>query len=91
MMNMLLGIGGGGLMQVLKAHKGPAQPRSDGYLFQPSSEFFVSASSLLIGLGVTLTYAFYNSWRLDQRLGTILIGIWIISTIGTIGISSARS
>ena len=91
MMNMLLGIGGGGLMQVLKARKGPAHSRSDGYLLQPSSEFFVSASSLLIGLGVTLIYAFYNSWRLDQRLGTVLIGIWIISTIGTIGISMARS
>lgn len=82
MMNMLLGIGGGGLLQLLKEKK-----VEEGYTFLMSRGVFISAACLLAGLGVTLTYAFCNSWKLDRNLGFILLGIWTTFTVATVGTS----
>jgi Ca2+/Na+ antiporter len=81
MMNMLLGIGGGGLIQVLKV-------RRDGgtaYKFQPAVGMFVSAACLLVGMGATLGYAFSRSWRLDKRLGVGLMVVWSVLRLGMLG------
>ncbi len=81
MMNMLLGIGGGGLVQVLR-HPGGKEPS-----FEVSPSLFVSGATLVVALIVTLGYSFCNSWELDRRLGLSLIGIWTVSTIGVVGMS----
>jgi sodium/potassium/calcium exchanger 6 len=84
MMNMLMGIGGGGLVQVTK-------PQATGgrgiYSFQTAIGLFVSAACLLLGLGITLGYAFWNSWRLERGLGIVLIGLWVVFTIANVALS----
>lgn len=81
MMNMLLGIGGGGLVQALK-HSREKKPS-----FEISPTLFISGATLVAALMVTLGYSFCNSWELNKRLGLFLIGIWTISTMGIVGVS----
>jgi sodium/potassium/calcium exchanger 6 len=84
LMNMFMGVGGGGLLQVLKSK---AVGGSGVYTFQPAAGLFVSAASLLLGLVVTLSYVFWNSWQLDRRLGFVLIGIWVSFTAVNVAVS----
>jgi sodium/potassium/calcium exchanger 6 len=84
MMNMFMGIGGGGLVQVLKSE---AAGGSGIYTFKPAAGLFVSAAGLLLGLVVTLSYVFWNSWQLDRRLGFVLIGIWVSFTAVSVAVS----
>lgn len=83
MMNMFMGIGGGGLMEVLK------RCRRGVCTFHSSPSLFVSAANLLLGLGVTLGYAFWKSWRLERGLGMGLIGIWVGFTVVNVVLSMA--
>lgn len=82
MMNMFMGIGGGGLVQVLKSSNGV-------YTFNSSTGLFISAGNLLLGLGITLGYAFWNSWRLERGLGLGLIGVWTAFTIANVAVTMA--
>lgn len=84
MLNMFLGIGGGGLIQALKSKNSGG---SGIYTFRASTGLFVSAANLLLGLGITLVYVFCNSWRVDRRLGLILIGVWVVFTLANVGLS----
>lgn len=81
MMNMLLGIGGGGLVQALRGSREKKQS------FEVSPTLFVSGATLVAALVVTLGYSFSNSWELNKRLGVFLIGGWSITTAGIVGMS----
>ena len=71
-MNMFLGIGGGGLVQVLKRGR---------FEFRADKGVFISAACLWFGLALTLGYAFWNGWRLDRRLRLTLISVWSLFTV----------
>lgn len=90
MMNMLLGIGGGGLVQTLKNHyhnENKTKPVS----FEVSPTLFVSGATLIAALMLTLGYSFCNSWKLNRGLGLVLIGCWIVTTVGIVGLSVMTS
>jgi Ca2+/Na+ antiporter len=80
MMNMLLGIGVGGLSQLLKTG-------ASTYVFKPAAGMFVSAVCLICGLAVTLAYAFSHSWMLGRGLGCGLIGVWGVFTVVNVALS----
>lgn len=88
MLNMLLGIGIGALTQIWRAKAVKVwynNGNEDGkYTFDVSSSIFISSVTLLLALGLTLTYAFCNCWRLDRRLGITLISIWTVSVAAQI-------
>jgi sodium/potassium/calcium exchanger 6 len=89
MMNMLLGIGVGGLLQVLKASAEGEYKRS-AYLFEIHPGLFVSAGTLLVGLAATLVYSFLKGWRLDRPLGIALILLWAAGTVANVVVSVAE-
>lgn len=86
MMNMLLGIGGGGLIQVSKSK---ANGGSGIYSFKVGPGVFVSAACLVLGLCITLGYTFRNAWRLERGLGATLIGTWIAFTFANVALNIA--
>lgn len=87
MMNMLLGIGVGGLVQVLKGQHIGGKASPSVYKFDLSTSLFVSAANLLGGLALILVYAFCNSWKLDGRLGKGLIATWTVFTVINVVVS----
>ena len=88
MMNMLLGIGIGGLLQVLKGST-EAEDRKNVYVFAVDPGLFVGAGTLLLGLAATLAYSFLKGWRLDRRLGVALILVWAVGTVANMAVSVA--
>ena len=86
MLNILLGIGiGGVLMMVQKAgRKHTANPdiplAYEPYHVQVGGTLMISAISLLITLVGLLVIVPMNKWILSRRIGYGLIALWSIST-----------
>ncbi|KAF8252701.1 hypothetical protein K440DRAFT_357709 [Wilcoxina mikolae CBS 423.85] len=74
MLNILLGIGIGGLYMTLSKGK-------TVYKIEVSSTLIISAATLLITLVVLLVWVPFNKWMMDRRIGWTLVAIWAVSTI----------
>ena len=87
MLNILLGIGiGGVIMMIQKANhkhkKHPDRPMKYGpYPIQVGGTLMISAITLLVILVGLLIVVPMNKWILSRRIGWVLIGLWSVSTI----------
>lgn len=87
MLNILLGIGiGGVIMMVQKANhhhkKHPDKPMKYGpYRVQVGGTLMISAITLLVILVGLLIVVPMNKWILSRKIGWTLIALWTISTI----------
>lgn len=87
MLNILLGIGIGGVfMMVQKAnhshHKNPDKPyKYKPYRVQVGGTLMISAITLLVMLVGLLVVVPMNKWVLSRKIGWSLIGLWTVSTI----------
>ncbi|PWY77168.1 sodium/calcium exchanger protein [Aspergillus sclerotioniger CBS 115572] len=84
MLNILLGIGLGGLYMTLNT-KPEAIVRAGGsYEIELSKVLIISGATLLVTLVGLLIVVPLNKWRMDQKIGWGLVILWVISTIGNI-------
>lgn len=87
MLNILLGIGiGGVLMMTQKANrdhnKHPDRPLEyKPYHVQVGGTLIISAVTLLIMLVGLLIVVPMNKWILSRKIGWTLIALWVISTV----------
>lgn len=87
MLNILLGIGiGGVLMMVKKANhrhgKHPDRPyHYKPYKVQVGGSLMISAITLLVILFGLLIVVPMNKWVLSRRIGWVLIAMWSVSTV----------
>lgn len=88
MLNILLGIGLGGLYMTLSP--GKSSPKHDEMLTRVPYE--ISISKVLVISGATLLFVLVgllivvplNNWRMDRRIGWGLIAVWCVSTLGNV-------
>lgn len=88
MLNILLGIGLGGLYMTLSP--GKSSPKHDETMVRVPYE--IKLSKLLVISGATLLFVLIgllivvplNNWRMDRRIGWGLIAIWCVSTLGNV-------
>ncbi|PYI10533.1 sodium/calcium exchanger protein [Aspergillus sclerotiicarbonarius CBS 121057] len=84
MLNILLGIGLGGLYMTVNA-KPEAVARTGGsYEIELSKVLIISGATLLVTLIGLLIVVPLNKWRMDQKIGWGLVILWVISTIGNV-------
>lgn len=87
MLNILLGIGLSGSYMIItgeaKHHKKhPHQnPRFKPYHIEVSWTLLISAVGLLVTLLSLLVLVPLNKWRMDRRIGGLLVVIWIAATV----------
>jgi sodium/potassium/calcium exchanger 6 len=93
MLNILIGIGVGGLYMTLhgrsKATSSVASvvsamsgtPDKDAYHVVVSRSLLISGVTLVITLLALLICVPLNGWKLDRKLGTGLVALWTVSTI----------
>ncbi|PHH70407.1 hypothetical protein CDD80_6042 [Ophiocordyceps camponoti-rufipedis] len=86
MLNILLGIGIGGVMMMIKqANKEhgqhPGEPMRYGpYRMQLGATLFVSGVTLLLMLVALVVLVPMNKWILSRRIGWLVIMMWVVST-----------
>lgn len=90
MLNILLGIGLGGLYMTIRhgthyhvKHPNRA-PKYKPYEIEVSTTLVVSGVTLLITLLGLLILVPLNGWRMDRKIGWCLIALWSLSTIGNV-------
>ena len=87
MLNILLGIGIGGVMMMIEAanhkhSKHPDRPKKyEPYHVQVGGTLLVSAVTLLVTLFALLILVPMNKWILSKKIGLALIALWAVSTI----------
>ena len=87
MLNILLGIGVGGVMMMVqdanrKHNEHPDEPTRYGpYPVQVGGTLMISSITLLIMLVLLLILVPMNKWILGRRIGWVLIVLWTLSTI----------
>lgn len=87
MLNILLGIGIGGLYQTLsnanqKLKKHPNKPiHYKPYELEVSTTLLISGATLLVTLVFLLIVVPLNKWRMDRKIGIGLIILWATSTV----------
>lgn len=90
MLNILLGIGLGGLYMTINReqrwqHKHPNSPaRYKPYQLEVSTTLMISGVTLLVTLVGLLIFVPLNKWRLDRKIGIGLITLWALSTVGNV-------
>jgi len=95
MLNILLGVGIGGLYMTL--HPIPSSPPSfsplaargvltsiNPYPIEVSQTLVISGASLLLTLIGLLVVVPLNGWRMDRKIGWGLVALWCLSTIGNV-------
>lgn len=84
MLNILLGIGIGGLFTIFKdmpkGSPGFLIPRGS-YAIDVSATLLISGATLLVVLAGLLFVVPFNNWRMDKRVGWGLISLWSTSVI----------
>ncbi|KAL9109266.1 MAG: hypothetical protein Q9227_006021 [Pyrenula ochraceoflavens] len=86
MLNILLGIGIGGLYMTLRGAdrwhaRHPDRPvKYKPYEIEVSSTLLISGVTLLVTLVGLLVVVPWNRWRMDRKIGWGLIALWAIST-----------
>ncbi|KFA62553.1 hypothetical protein S40285_05704 [Stachybotrys chlorohalonatus IBT 40285] len=87
MLNILLGIGIGGLITMIEKanhhhHKHPDRPYKYGpFHAEVSGSLVLSAVTLVITLFVLLIGVPMNKWVLSRKIGYTVIAIWAVSTV----------
>ncbi|RGP62124.1 hypothetical protein FSPOR_9433 [Fusarium sporotrichioides] len=87
MLNILLGIGIGGAMMMIKKankkhHKNPSLPiKYKPYRIQVNGTLMISAITLLVTLVGLLIVVPMNKWILSRKIGWGLITLWAVSTV----------
>lgn len=84
MLNILLGIGIGGLFTILKdaRDRNTKLPLAyESYVLDVSVTLFISGMTLLTVLVGLLLAVSMNGWRMDRRIGWASIAFWSVSTI----------
>ncbi|KAL5335258.1 Sodium/calcium exchanger protein-domain-containing protein [Aspergillus crustosus] len=85
MLNILLGIGLGGLYMTLHAQKPQASETANlTYDIAVSKVLVISGATLLITLVGLLIVVPWNDWRMDRKIGCGLIILWCVSTLGNV-------
>ncbi|CAG7931007.1 unnamed protein product [Penicillium olsonii] len=93
MLNILLGIGLGGLYMTLNGnqHQDQAVQARDSvgavqvpYEIAISKVLVISGATLLAILVGLLVVVPLNNWKMDRRIGWGLVGVWCVSTLGNV-------
>lgn len=93
MMNVLLGIGVGGMYMTLNSapdadgspsSTGIPRPHPGPYLIDVSTTLLISGGALLLTLAALLVCVPLNRWVMDRRIGWALVGVWVASTMGNV-------
>jgi len=90
MLNILLGIGLGGMYMTItngqhKHQKHPNKPiQYKPYALEVSTTLMVSGITLLVTLMGLMIVVPLNGWRMDRKIGIGLITLWTLSTIGNV-------
>jgi len=87
MLNVLLGIGLGGLYMTLKGGHAPHDEIVSvrvPYEIAISKVLVISGATLLFVLVGLLVVVPLNNWRMDRRIGWGLIAVWCVSTLGNV-------
>lgn len=88
MMNILLGIGLGGLYMTLNAKTGndvtAATVAAGWYRIKISKVLIISTITLLVILVGLLIVIPLNGWRMNRRIGWGLVVLWSVSTLGNV-------
>ncbi|KAI9893649.1 MAG: hypothetical protein M1814_006445 [Vezdaea aestivalis] len=92
MLNILLGIGCGGLYMTLKqgAKHARKHPHSGAkykpYVIEIGSTLVISGATLMVILIGLLIVVPLNGWRMDRKIGWGLVALWVISTGGNLAV-----
>lgn len=90
MLNILLGIGVSGSYLTVRraAHKRKKHPdrpiKYQPYAIEVSTTLMISGVTLLVTLVGLLILVPMNGWKMDRKIGTGLIALWTLSTIGNV-------
>ncbi|KAH1707508.1 hypothetical protein KXX35_009714 [Aspergillus fumigatus] len=84
MLNILLGIGLGGLYMTVKAKPETEAARQGSYDIAISKVLVISGATLLTTLLLLLIVVPLNNWRMDRKIGWGLIILWACSTLGNV-------
>lgn len=90
MLNILLGIGLGGVLMMVqhankKHKKHPDRPVQYGpYSVEVGPTLMISAVTLLMMLTLLLVLVPLNRWILSRRIGWGLIALWTLSTVANV-------
>jgi sodium/potassium/calcium exchanger 6 len=90
MLNILLGIGIGGMYMTIKnaSHKHAKHPQKPikykPYQLDVSTTLMISGVTLLVTLVGLLIVVPLNGWRMDRKIGIGLIALWALSTVGNV-------
>ncbi|PWY69595.1 sodium/calcium exchanger protein [Aspergillus heteromorphus CBS 117.55] len=84
MLNILLGIGLGGLYMTVNAKPETIAATGGSYEIPVSKVLIISGATLLITLVGLLIVVPLNKWKMDQKIGWGLVILWVISTIGNV-------
>ncbi|KAL2821034.1 Sodium/calcium exchanger protein-domain-containing protein [Aspergillus granulosus] len=85
MLNILLGIGLGGLYMTLHSKKSQTMATADiTYDIAVSKVLIISGATLLATLVGLLIVIPWNNWRMDRKIGCGLIVLWCVSTLGNV-------
>ncbi|KAJ9191883.1 hypothetical protein DTO164E3_8630 [Paecilomyces variotii] len=83
MLNILLGIGLGGLYMTLNSKSGMSTTTSE-YNVNISKTLVISGSTLLVTLVGLLVIVPLNRWKMDRKIGWGLVALWCVSTVGNV-------
>ncbi|KIW12386.1 hypothetical protein PV08_09663 [Exophiala spinifera] len=92
MLNILLGIGIGGMYMTIKnaTHKHARHPHKPikykPYELDVSTTLMISGVTLLLTLIGLLVVVPLNGWRMDRKIGIGLIAVWALSTVGNVAV-----
>ncbi|RHZ46713.1 sodium/calcium exchanger protein [Aspergillus thermomutatus] len=84
MLNILLGIGLGGLYMTVKAKPETKAARQGSYEIAISKVLVISGATLLATLLLLLIIVPLNNWRMDRKIGWGLVILWAFSTLGNV-------
>ncbi|KAG2412621.1 hypothetical protein HFD88_010178 [Aspergillus terreus] len=84
MLNILLGIGLGGLYMTMNAKPETIIANGGTYQIAISKVLVISGATLLTTLVGLLIVVPLNRWRMDRRIGWGLVILWIVSTLANV-------
>ncbi|KAH8432576.1 sodium/calcium exchanger protein [Aspergillus melleus] len=84
MLNILLGIGLGGLYMTMNASPDSVIATGGSYEIAISNVLIISGATLLITLVGLLIVIPLNKWRMDRKIGWGLVILWCVSTLANV-------
>ncbi|KAL4889275.1 Sodium/calcium exchanger protein-domain-containing protein [Aspergillus ambiguus] len=84
MLNILLGIGLGGLYMTMNAKPETIVANGGAYQIAISKVLIISGATLLTTLVGLLVVVPLNKWRMDRRIGWGLVVLWSVSTLANV-------